>query len=372
MFNQRPVMARLGSTPADYEKLGISRDQIAPREDGMRTDGSPGTFEWWYFDAHLSDGSSLVVTFNTKMVTNADHPLSPYANVTFDRPDGTHIDSDTAVFTEDFKASIGGCDVRMGPNRFVGDLHTYEIHVETEKISVDVTLTGVVPAWRPETGHFLFEEDQHLYFAWLPSVPQGRVEATITVHPIGGAAGGDTTVGGETVKVNGVGYHDHNWGNCSMLDVIDNWYWGRGQAGPYTVIACLVTAAERYGLAKFPIFMLAKDGAIIADDHNKVTFAQSEVHHDEDTGKPVGDLLTYTYAGDTNFIVSWRRKATILRAKFIDDLHGIKHFLARLIGFDGAYLRFTGELTVQKLEVVETQKDEALWEEMYFGRNHDD
>lgn len=362
MSVKHPVSARLGSAPKDYERLGISSDGIAPREDGMRTDGSKGTFEWWYFDAHLSDGSSLVVSFNTKEVTDAGHPLAPYANVTLDRPDGTHVDTNTAVFTEDFMASTDGCDVRMGPNRFAGDLHTYHIHVETGEITVDVTLTGDVPAWRPGTGHFLFEEDGHRYFAWLPSVPQGHVEASITLR-------------GETVNLVGIGYHDHNWGNCSMLQVIDNWYWGRGQAGPYTVITCLVTAAERYGLAPFPIFMLARDGAIIADDQTKATFAQSEVHHDEQTGKPVGDVLTYTYAGDPDFVVTWQRTETILRAKFIDDLHGIKHLMAQLIGFDGAYLRFTGDLTVQKYErdqLVETQKDEALWEEMYFGRNHED
>jgi len=182
-------------------------------------------------------------------------------------------------------------------------------------------------------------------------------------------------INGKTIHLSGTGYHDHNWGNCSMMDVIDNWYWGRGQAGPYTAITCLVTAAKRYGLAPFPIFMLARDGVIVADDHTKVAFEQREVHHDEDTGKPVADILTYSYAGNPDFKVTWQRKNTILRAKFIEDLHGIKHFLARLIGFDGAYMRFTGDLTVQKLEgsqIIESETDEALWEEMYFGRNHDD
>ncbi|HEX4245563.1 MAG TPA: hypothetical protein VHY77_08355 [Acidimicrobiales bacterium] len=363
MSVKHPVFSRLGSTPQEYEQLGISRDHIEAREDGMRTDGSKGTFEWWYFDAALDDGSKLVVTFNTKEVTDAEHALAPYANVCFDRPDGTKLDTNTPVFVDDFKASTDGCDVRMGPNTFVGDLHTYDIHVETDEIVVDVTLVGEVPAWRPETGHFLFEKDEHLYFAWLPSVPQGQVKATIAI-------------GGETVTRTGVGYHDHNWGNCSMLKVIDNWYWGRGQAGPYTVIACLVTASKRYGLAPFPIFMLAKDGVIIADDDKKVVFAESEVHIDEETGKPVGDVLTYDFTdGDASFRVTWKRNETILRAKFIDDLHGIEHFAARMIGFDGAYLRFTGDLTIEKLEAgqaVETQKDEAIWEEMYFGRNHPD
>lgn len=360
MSTRIPVPARLGSTPDEYARLGLSRDHIAPFEDGMRTDGGRGTFEWWYFDARLSDGSTLVVGFYTKDPNQQDSPLAPCADVKLDRPDGTHLSAETGVFAKDFSASKERCDVRIGPNRFAGDLSRYEIHVETEAITVDVTLTGTVPSWRPETGHFLFEEDEHLYFAWLPSVPQGRVEATITV-------------GGVTQQLTGSGYHDHNWGNCSMMKVMNDWYWGRGQAGPYTVIACMITAAERFGYRQLPIFMLARDGRIVADDGTRVTFTQSGVQTDEATGKPVGDLLVYEYGGDPGYTVTWRRQKTILRDRFVDDLHGLQYLLARLVGFDGAYLRFTGELTVQESEggqVVATERAEAIWEEMYFGKAH--
>ena len=96
-------------------------------------------------------------------------------------------------------------------------------------------------------------EEKQKYFAWLPSVPQGTVSV-------------DLNIGGKTEHLEGVGYHDHNWGDAPMMKLINHWYWGRAQLGPYTVIACLVTAAERYGLAAFPIFLLAKDGQVIADD----------------------------------------------------------------------------------------------------------
>jgi len=354
--------ARLGSTTEEYDRLGISRDHIEPREDGMRTDGSKGTFEWWYFDAHLADGSKLVITFYTKDVNKAGTALLPYADIVFDGADGRHVESKTTVFKDEFSASADGCDVRIGPNRFVGDLHTYEIHIETDEITADVSLSGDVPAWRPETGYFLFEEDESLYFAWLPSVPQGQVEATVTI-------------GDQTTKTSGVGYHDHNWGNVDMMKVINNWYWGRGQAGPYTVIACYLTAEQRYGFTELPIYMLAKDGKVIADDNARVGYAPTETSLDEETKKPVSDLLTYTYDGDAErYVVTWRRQKTILRDKFIDDVHGFKHLMAQLIGFDGAYLRFSGALTVERFvddALAETETDEAIWELMYFGKNHE-
>jgi predicted TIM-barrel fold metal-dependent hydrolase len=51
----------------------------APWEVGARTDGSPGTYEWWYFDAHLDDGGKLVVTFMNKDIAEPRKPLSPLA-----------------------------------------------------------------------------------------------------------------------------------------------------------------------------------------------------------------------------------------------------------------------------------------------------
>jgi hypothetical protein len=63
----RPETCRIAATPADYRRYGIAKDEIAAREDGFRTrPGGPGTFEWWYFDAVLDDGSTLVINFMVK------------------------------------------------------------------------------------------------------------------------------------------------------------------------------------------------------------------------------------------------------------------------------------------------------------------
>ena len=46
--------------------------------------------------------------------------------------------------------------------------------------------------------------------------------------------------------------------------------------------------------------------------------------------------------------------------------------LAKMVGFDGGYLRFEGVATVEKLEggtVTEAVSDPAVWELMYFGRS---
>jgi hypothetical protein len=58
-------LAAAADTDADFERLGLTRGHIQVWEDGARTDGRGGTYEWWYFDGHLDDGATLGVVFLT-------------------------------------------------------------------------------------------------------------------------------------------------------------------------------------------------------------------------------------------------------------------------------------------------------------------
>ena len=120
-------LSRLGSTAEDYERIGISPDQVASWEDGARTDGSAGTFEWWYFDTHLDDGAKLVVVFFTKEFTNISKPLAPMIRIDLDLPDGTSYNKIAEFKPEQFSTAHERCDVRIGGNSFSGDLRTYKI-----------------------------------------------------------------------------------------------------------------------------------------------------------------------------------------------------------------------------------------------------
>jgi len=118
--------------------------------------------------------------------------------------------------------------------------------------------------------------------------------------------------------------------------------------------------------------MLARDGKIIADDDAKVSFEADRVAIDGKTGKPVADITRYTYRdADTRYVVSFEREETILQAILADRMPLLKRMVARLIGFDGAYHRFTGKVAIEKFEgsvSVERFDDRAIWELMYFGK----
>src|SRR5882724_1810925 len=135
------ALSRLGTTAEDYARIGISPDQVAPWEDGARTDGGAGTYEWWYFDAHLDDGAKLVVVFFTKNFTDIGKPLAPMIRIDLDLPDGTSHHKIGEFTPEEFSAAKDLCDVRIGANTFSGDLHTYTITAVVDDVEIEVSLT---------------------------------------------------------------------------------------------------------------------------------------------------------------------------------------------------------------------------------------
>jgi hypothetical protein len=167
-------LAATASSDADYERLGLVRKDIKPWEDGARTDDRPGTYEWWYFDAHLEDGTKLVVVFMDKDLATPQKPLEPTIRLNLDLADGRSFDKLVTFDPSLWSSARDHADVRIGENRFTGDLHTYRITATVDEVAVDITLEGEVPAWRPETGYMLFGEDRKFEFAWLPSVRRAR------------------------------------------------------------------------------------------------------------------------------------------------------------------------------------------------------
>jgi hypothetical protein len=147
---------QLAGRPADYQKLGIDPVDVAQFEDGQRIGTGEGCYQWWYFDAHLDDGATVVVVFYTKPNVSPNGPLAARITINLTLPDGRRIDKLHDTTPDQFTASKEGCDVRIGTNRFVGDLRRYRITAAIEEISVEIELTGELRAWRPKSGHIHF------------------------------------------------------------------------------------------------------------------------------------------------------------------------------------------------------------------------
>ena len=332
-----------GTKPEHYAKLNLRPGEIAEWEDGIRTDPAETSFEWWYFDCALEDGGKLTIEFHTKPPTvSPREPLTPYVGMTLDRADGTNVARAYMGDPNDFSASRECCDVRIGPNRFSGELRRYEIHLELEGVEADLVLESEVPAWRPATGH-VFVDDDH-WIAWLPSVPRGRVS-------------GNLTIGGEPEAVDGgVGYHDHNWGNISLRKAVDHWYWGRARVGDYAVLTLNYVSHKDHGGNVHPAFMVAKDGRILASGEQDVEFSATDVQPNPHTGVPVADRVAYRYRdGACEYAVVFSRRQNVFHLDF---------------GGGAAYHRFTGDVRLEHRvagELVDAAEADALWELLWFG-----
>ena len=348
----------LAGTPEEYKSLGLTHD-IQIWEDGMRTDGGCGTFEWWYFDAVLNGGGNLAVSFMTKSLTSAQFPLSPQISFEYNSGDKVRVSRMVSFKPEEFSSSKEMADVVIGKNTFKGDLKHYEIHFEDEGIIADIKLDNTIPSWRPKTGYMCFGENEH-YYAWFVGTPEGKVSGTITID-------------GTTYQFQGTGYHDHNWGNSDLSKLQHHWYWGRGKIGDYMVINAYNYATEEYGYHNFPIFMLAKGNEIIADNTDFMTFHEEDQEIDKVTGKPYHKKLVYDYNdGQQHFQLIYEVEEVIVRSKLTDDLPEDAKQAAIKAGVDSAYLRFAGKghlLRFQGEKILEDVESPALWEEMYFGKS---
>ncbi|WEV43927.1 hypothetical protein OZX56_01475 [Lactobacillus sp. ESL0684] len=354
--------ARLADTSEDFKKYDINKHTIATWEDGIRTNpNTKGTYEWWYFDANLNDGSQLVITFFAKSAVNPGSELEPSIDIEHTQADGSKI-SDHLEFTPaEFSAAKDDCNVKIGQNYFRGNLKHYQIGVFSPKITVELEFDNVTPAWRRNVCIFFGDHDEN-NFGWLPATPRGKVTAKVTI------ASKEQTLTGDC-------YHDHNWGDVALMKVMHHWYWGRANIGDYTVISSYMTAEKKYGYQKLPIFFLAKKDQVLADNPKYMTYSEQDKQIDEQTKKPFHNQIIYDYNdGKHHYKISYLREKTISRISFIDQISGIKKLLAKLAGFDGAYLRFSGKIKLEVFDddqVIETQSSQGLWEEMYFGKTLD-
>jgi hypothetical protein len=302
-------------------------------EDGLRADPAPGTFEWWYFDAHLDDGSTVVMVYATKSLLARDGPLAPMASLSITAPDGAKRGALQLCPPDQFVSARERCEVRVGPNWARGDLHEYTVHAEGEGLAADLVFTGMVPPWRPGVGKNYYDETLSTYFAWFPAIPYGTVTGSLTYD-------------GQTRPVSGDGYHDHNWGNVGLQHVLSHWYWGRAHVGDFTTIFAEVVANHEYGDFKAPVLMLAQGNRFLSGLAGTLALTTGEMeHYPGGRGYPRSVDFEWREAGGTVHIAA-RRPRLIETYTMLETLPVWKRWLARLVA-NPRYSRFAADVELR-------------------------
>jgi len=74
---------------ADFlAREGLKAGIVEEWEDGYRTASQPDAFEWWYFDAQLDGGWTVVIVYSTKPMTKPRGPLKPTVQIILHDPEG--------------------------------------------------------------------------------------------------------------------------------------------------------------------------------------------------------------------------------------------------------------------------------------------
>ncbi|OOO13700.1 hydroxyneurosporene synthase [Aspergillus oryzae] len=178
----------------------------------MKTPANTTSFDFWYFDAFSRNTSAAIniVFFNTGDFAANPHPLTVQISGTFDN--GTQFSGEALAFY--------GTNLEKPNVEYVVKLNSPSIGVRgTFKLksrapphypcnpNVDGLNTLLLP---------------HLH--WSNAVPDAQANIDLTIN------------GTEFKVTDGVGYHDKNWGDASVITSPKYWDWGHASLGPYSLV----------------------------------------------------------------------------------------------------------------------------------------
>lgn len=352
---QTPQNLELLMTPEEHAELGLRVGEPEGWEDGLRTSLTDPTFEWWYFDGHLDDGSTVVVVYYTKpqFAVPLLSESAPFVQIDITRPDGTAISKLEMIDPDDATFSTAGLDVALGNNiakDVSGDLSEFHFTINLDDVSADLTLVRTTPAWRPGTGIIRYGDPADEYFGWLPSVPNGDLTGTLTYD-------------GAEHTVSGSGYHDHNWGNANMAMLMKDWWWTRSQVEDYTIIAVDMHMKNKFGNNKHtPVFVVMNEDEVLIDQvaiaqesgldqAMEMRLSQCRWHRDSDYFGFTPKRQTFTMEEENGDYAKVTYNSTALIAS-VDLLEGagltdVEKTLARIIGKKPWYSRWQSDVRLQ-------------------------
>ncbi|MGB3700898.1 MAG: lipocalin-like domain-containing protein [Anaerolineales bacterium] len=228
-------------------------EPLALKDDGLYSDiNKKGLYEWWYFDAHLDSGHTIVVFFHA---SNPNPGRTGKIGIEFIliSPEGQRKQEFFVYDKSEFAAAHDKPEVRIGRNSIKvvqqeGKLPVYEIFVEEQDLGCHLKYTAEVNGWKPGSGISQFGDLG--FMGWVVPFARASVEGTISD-------------GGKTTQVTGIGYHDHNWLNFQFQKIIDFWMWGRIYSKNYTAAYAYIQCNEKVDHHAVKVLMLAEGQEVI-------------------------------------------------------------------------------------------------------------
>lgn len=320
---------------------------MKPEDDALHIDvGVKNQFEWWYFDAALEGGYTLVAFFYAAYPNPGLDTGKIAVELTLLRPDGTKTQKVVKYKKSQFYASKKEPHVTIGNNTmkatFTDDeFSVYEIFLEDEDLMFDLTYKAQVKGWMPGDGYSYFANLG--YFAWV--VPSPRASVT-----------GHIRDGDKTLEVSGVGYHDHNWLDFSFQSIIEYWMWGRVYSENYAIAYAFIQCNEKVDRHIVKVLMGAKGSEIFLST-GEYEFTQEDFEYSEVAGHSYPRSITINVLGELEVKLDVAK--VLEQVNMLDNFNPVLAFLAKnVLRMKPGYFRlnsnFTLKVTRDQVETVET------------------
>lgn len=196
---------------------------------------TPPSTEWWYFDAVFNNGYSIHIGFEVFSIFKKMFQL-----IRLDIYKEGDLISHTRkfIFLKNIKISKENPFVNISSGNTVkgrisnGKL-LYDITVNLKEASADLQFIGYNNGFKGRVPGS----------NWVVMLPRADVKGLIRVKD-------------EWIHVEGVGYHDHNWG-ITPGTILNNygWIWGKVYSDNYTIIWADVFKTKEEG---FPLLVLCR------------------------------------------------------------------------------------------------------------------
>jgi predicted secreted hydrolase len=190
---------------------------ITLHDDAFHGRGELPFIEWWYFDAKLDNGYSVVLGVH---IINIFARGIVSTRLTIYQQDSVLLKSYAKYFLRDLSASsnvpsvyIQGHSIIQGTYDSIHDRFLYNVTMTAPNGAISLQYIGCTKGWKrqQQTGDW-----------WAVVLPRATITGTITVN--------DTTT-----NVTGTGYHDHNWGIGPRIALHFGWFWGTCSSSTYTI-----------------------------------------------------------------------------------------------------------------------------------------
>jgi len=321
-------------------------EPLKPVDDGLHMDmGNQNWYEWWYFDAHLDSGHTLVIFFHA---SNPNPGLEGKTGVEIVllRPDGIRVQKFFPHKKSDFIAARDRPEVSIGVNTLRveqqdGELPVYEIDVKEKDLGCHLQYRAQINGWKPGTGLSHFGDLG--FFGWVIPFARASVEGTITD-------------GDKTIQVKGIGYHDHNWLNFPFQRIIEYWMWGRIYSENFTAAYACIQCNEKMDNHLVKVLMLAEGKEVILST-GVFDFLKDDFEYNQKAKYQFPKKITINAPG--TLAATLKIKKILEAQDMLENFSPVLRFLAKnILRIKPGYFRLVSdcemEVTRQEKSIKET------------------